>query len=158
MKFNTQHLNDKGIKTVIEELTKRGITQVELKREGQKKILEVQSGDSLQTVKLRVRTKRKGNWHSTLSEAKQASDSQNHSANQPEQVYWVFIAFSSLTQFWIVPGSWLENDIYVAHQNYIARYNGHRAQNDRSTHHSIDENRLEQWKDRWDILGILPNS
>jgi hypothetical protein len=49
----------------------------------------------------------------------------------------------------------MRNDIYTAHQKYLDKRNGHRAKNDDSTHHSIEEKRLEQWQDRWEILNIF---
>ncbi|MET0522964.1 MAG: hypothetical protein ABW156_13515, partial [Jiangellaceae bacterium] len=56
----------------------------------------------------------------------------------------------------IAPAWWVQNDIYEHHQAYLKQHGGHRAVNDRSQHHAISTNRLTAWKDRWDVLGILP--
>lgn len=50
----------------------------------------------------------------------------------------------------------MENDIYTAHEKYLAEFGGHRARNDASTHHSTQVSRVAEWKDRWSVLGILP--
>jgi hypothetical protein len=35
------------------------------------------------------------------------------------------------------------------------KHGGQRASNPNSTHHAIDEKRLDEWLGRWDILGIF---
>jgi len=50
----------------------------------------------------------------------------------------------------------MENDIHTAHSKYLKGFGGHRAKNDASTHHAIQVSRVVEWKDRWDVLGILP--
>lgn len=61
-------------------------------------------------------------------------------------------------EFYIVPMWWIENDIFKAHNKYLAEFGGHRAKNDASTHHAIPTSRIAQWRDRWDVLGILPKA
>jgi hypothetical protein len=58
-------------------------------------------------------------------------------------------------RYWIMPEWWIKDNIYKTHQAYLNKHSGIRPANPDSTHHSIDESRLEQWKDRWDILGIF---
>lgn len=50
----------------------------------------------------------------------------------------------------------MENDIHAAHNKYLKEFGGHRAKNDASTHHAISVSRVAEWKDRWEVLGILP--
>ena len=50
---------------------------------------------------------------------------------------------------------WIRHDIHEAHQQYLNKHGGHRAKNDDSNHHSINESRLENWHNTWDILGIF---
>jgi hypothetical protein len=47
------------------------------------------------------------------------------------------------------------NDIYKAHQAYLARHEGKRPKNEESKHHAIDEKRLDEWLGRWEILDIF---
>jgi hypothetical protein len=67
----------------------------------------------------------------------------------------VFVDLGGAPRYWIVPDGWIRNDIHEAHQQYLNKHGGHRAQNDDSNHHSINESRLEHWHNKWDILGIF---
>jgi hypothetical protein len=67
----------------------------------------------------------------------------------------VFVYFGDAPRYWIVPDWWIRNDIHHAHQEFLQEHGGHRPENDDSKHHSIEERRLQQWQDRWDILGIF---
>lgn len=58
------------------------------------------------------------------------------------------------TDFYVVPRWWIENDIFRAHNEYLARHGGQRANNPDATHHRIPTDRVIQWKDRWDLLGL----
>ena len=57
-------------------------------------------------------------------------------------------------QYWIVPDWWMRNDIFEAHKHYLDMHGGKRARNPQSTHHAIKTERLEQWKDKWETMGI----
>ena len=83
--------------------------------------------------------------------------------SEPEEVrsFWILVDLpkdGSGPDYYIVPSWWMENDIFTAHQNYLAKHEGRRPKNDDSTHHSTPPTRIQQWKDRWDILGIFPAS
>lgn len=74
-----------------------------------------------------------------------------------ETVYWIFVDLGDKDKsprYWIAPNWWLLNNIYEVHKQYLDRSGGRRPINPDSTHHAIDEERLKQWKDKWDILGI----
>lgn len=43
----------------------------------------------------------------------------------------------------------------MSFQTDRAHRGGKRARNQESTHHAINEDRLKQWQDRWDILQIF---
>jgi len=57
-------------------------------------------------------------------------------------------------EFYIMPEWWIANDIHERHAAYLKRYGGKRKHGGDSTHHSINLDRIAQWKDRWDILGL----
>jgi hypothetical protein len=67
----------------------------------------------------------------------------------------VFVDLGGAPRYWIVPDRWIRNDIHEAHQQYLNKHGGHRAENHSSKHHAIDESRLENWQNKWDILGIF---
>jgi hypothetical protein len=52
----------------------------------------------------------------------------------------------------------MENHIYTAFQEYLAKYGGRRPRNPDSTDWSILVDEVMQWKGCWDKLGIFPMS
>jgi hypothetical protein len=60
--------------------------------------------------------------------------------------------------YFIIPECWIPNDIYIAHQQWPARHRGVRPRTPGSAHHSINQGRIGQWRDRWDNLQIVPRS
>ncbi|MFP3882944.1 MAG: hypothetical protein ACLFWH_11595 [Actinomycetota bacterium] len=105
------------------------------------------------TVALRIKTKRKGNWHAQIQDW----------ADLPPEVaetrFWIFVDLTDdphrRPQFYIVPERWIQDDIDRTHAQYLERHGGRRPQTQESKHHSIDEERIEQWADRWDLLGLF---
>lgn len=107
------------------------------------------------TVHIQVKTKQRGNWHTSIREGRPTKRPDNP---KDETVYWVFVDLGEVKsppQFWIVPDWWIRNDIINAHEAYLNKHGGKRARNPDSTHHSIDEKRLKDWKDNWEALGIF---
>ena len=149
--MSNQQVNAEGKRKVEAELLKRGAGSVFYHR-GRKSILKAANSDRSRTVELRIKTKRKGNWHTTSDEAKQAGNPQNWAE---ETTFWVFVDMEGDARYWIVPDLWLRNDIYEAHQQYLSKHGGRRPKNDKSNHHSIEESRVEEWQDKWEILGIF---
>ncbi|WP_287158202.1 hypothetical protein [Chloroflexus sp.] len=138
---------------VVAELNKRGAFAVPFA--GNMPNIDIIACDSQETrtVYIQVKTKRGGkNWHSSIVGC------QPTSPRVDEYRFWVFVDLGDVQtspRYWIVPDWWVKNDIYNAHQAYLAKHGGIRPGNPDSTHHSIAESRLEQWQSRWDILGIL---
>jgi hypothetical protein len=112
--------------------------------------------DQSRTIHIQVKTKRGGrSWHSSIIGSRPTPSPDNPLA---ETLFWVFVDLGeqdSPPQYWVVPEWWLRNDIYLAHKSYLDRHGGQRARNPNSTHHAIDEKRLTQWRNRWEILGIF---
>lgn len=109
--------------------------------------------DQSRTVHIQVKTKRGGrNWHSNIV------GSQAMEPPEDETKFWVFVDLGGVdecTRFWIVPDWWIRDNIHKTHQAYLDRHGRARPENPESKHHSIDESRLKEWQDRWDILGIV---
>ncbi len=57
--------------------------------------------------------------------------------------------------YWIVPEWWMLNHIYVRYHEGLAQHGGARPKNPDSTHFAIIPKNVEQWRDRWDRLGIF---
>jgi len=138
---------------VAAELNKRGAFAVTFAGNMPKIDLMACNQDQSRTIHIQVKTKRSGyTWHSSIVGSEPM--------NQPEDEsnFWVFVDLGDLDtspRYWIVPDWWIRNDIYNAHRAYLDRHGGERARNPDSKHHSIEENRLDGWQDRWDILGIF---
>jgi hypothetical protein len=45
-------------------------------------------------------------------------------------------------------------DIHRAHEAFLAEHGGTRPLNPKSTHHGIGTERVAEWRDRWDLLGL----
>ena len=151
--MNSHELNLEGRKRIEAELLKRGAASVtQTSRGGRRVYLLATNSNHSRTVELRIKTKQKGSWHATTDDA-----TPTEAPPKPMDVksYWVFVDFSSEPRYWIVPDWRIRNDIHNAHQKYLQKHGGHRAKNDDSNHHSIEESRLEQWQDNWEILDIF---
>jgi hypothetical protein len=149
--MNSHETNREGRKIVEAELLRRGAGSV-ISSGTRKVYLHASNRDGSRTVQIRVKTKRKENWHSTIVEANPVDTS---SDLENENSFWVFVDLGSEPRFWIVPDWWIRNDIYEKHERYLEEHDGRRPINDDSDHHSIDENRLEEWQDKWEILKIF---
>lgn len=138
---------------VAAELNKRGAFAVTFAGNMPKIDLMACNRDQSRTVFLQVKTKRGGKtWHSSIN------DGQPMEPREDETSFWVFVDLGDLNAFpryWIVPDWWIRDNIYRTHQAYLDSHGGKRARTEDSTHHAIDEGRLQEWRDRWDILGIF---
>ena len=138
---------------VVAEINKRGAFAVTFAGNMPKIDIITCNNDESRTVYIQVKTKRGGkNWHSSIV------DSQPTLPKNDERNFVIFVDLgdtNTTPRYWVVPEWWIRDDIYKAHQAYLKKHGGKRPGNPESVHHSIDESRIEQWKDRWDILGIF---
>ena len=149
--MNSHELNREGRRNVEAELLRRGAASVTSR--GTRKIhLHATNSNHSRTVELQVKTKRKGNWHTRTDEAKPTDTPLDL---EDVRNFWAFVDLGDAPRYWIVLDWWIRNDIHEAHQQYLNKHGGHRAKNDDSNHHSIDESRLENWQNKWEILGIF---
>lgn len=138
---------------VAAELNKRGAFAATFAGNMPKIDLMACNQDQSRTIHIQVKTKRRGRtWHSSIV----GSKPMNPPADETN--FWVFVDLGGLDAFpryWIVPDWWIRDNIYRTHEAYLDSHGGKRVRNPDSTHHSINENRLEEWQERWDILGIF---
>jgi hypothetical protein len=96
-----------------------------------------------------VKTRRVGTWHTRTRD--EPSVIEDATSNE----YWLFVdLLSDPTGFYVVPAGWMENNIYRVGKEYLARHGGTRPRTPSSTHHGIVEDRIAQWRGRWDLLGL----
>jgi hypothetical protein len=152
----TQQVARAGEHFVVAELNKRGAFAMSFAGNMPKIDLIACNHDQRRTIHIQVKTKSGGRaFQTSITEGRPTVAYQDP---LEEKVFWVFVDLGDKIRsprYWIAPKWWVRNDIYEAHQQYLDRHGGARAKNPDSTHHAIDEKRLEKWQDRWEILGVF---
>ena len=151
-KPNPQQVARAGEHFVAAELHRRGAYAVTFA--GNMPEIDILASDLNQTrtVAVQVKTKRTGTWQTTIRE---------WTARVPEVAesrFWVFVDIHKddrPPEYFIVPERWIQEDIQQHHEAYLERHGGQRAKTPASRHHAIRKNRVEEWRDRWELLGIL---
>jgi hypothetical protein len=152
MKLQTGQVGPAGEHFVAAEIHRRGGYAVTFS--GNMKGIDLLASDAEhdRKISIQVKTRTRGSWHANI-----ARDGHIRQEDPLEEKFWIFVDLEpEHPDYYIAPAWWVENDIYEHHQAYLKQHGGHRAVNDRSQHHAIRANRLTAWKDRWDVLGILP--
>jgi hypothetical protein len=138
----------RGVEIAAAELKRRGAT-VEPWSEGRSKnFLRVSTRDGRGKI-VYVKTRQRGDWQTDMRKG------QPRSPEQDPTRLWLFVDLTSPTaEFFIAPAWWIENDLYEDYQAYLAKHGGRRAVNPRSTHQRITIDRVERWRDGWELLGL----
>jgi hypothetical protein len=126
-----------------------GARDVRFVVDGQRTELRVADATGRLVAALKVKTKRAGTWQPSLREAQPLE-------NGDVPRYWVLVELSGDGDpaFFVVPEPWIQRDIRDAHEASIARHGGHREHTPDSLHHALPRNRVEQWRERWDLIGL----
>jgi hypothetical protein len=98
-------------------------------------------------IQVYVKTRRVGDWQTTIKLGQARSD-------ESRGEFWLLVDLMGSPDFYVVPASWMENDIYRVHQAYLEKHGGRRRDNPASDHHALPQRRIAQWRDRWDLLGL----
>ncbi len=105
-------------------------------------------------ISLQVKTRTSGTWH-----ARVPRDTQQGPPLPDELSFWAFVDLASEapTSSRSVRGceDAMRNDILEAHAAFLARYGGTRPRAPDSEHDTTRIDRIERWRDRWDLLGIF---
>jgi hypothetical protein len=113
-------------------------------------ILASDVGDS-RRISIQVKTKSRGSWH-----ARFPKDAEECKEDAAETSYWVFVDLGGEhPAYFIAPRWWVRNDIWRDHTAYLNRWEREHGHPRESSHHGIQTRRVEQWRDRWDVLGIF---
>jgi hypothetical protein len=151
-----QQVGRAGEYFVVAELNKRGAFAVTFAGNMPKIDLMACNQNQSRTVHIQVKTKRGGrSWHSSIIGSRPM---RRPTTALNETDFWVFVDLGGLDaspRYWVVPDWWIRNDIYRTHKAYLDSHGGRRARSPNSTHHAIDERRLKDWQERWDVLGIF---
>ena len=145
---DTQGTAAKGRSVLAAELLRRGAQEViEITGKGRRLLRVVdRAGRRLQLI---VKTRTAGTW--------QAVSTDGDLSRVTPNTFWVFVDLENgpkAPRFFIAPDAWVRADILKHHQAYLAKYGGHRAVNDESTHHAVQPERVRKWMNRWDLIGF----
>ncbi|MCS2162618.1 hypothetical protein MUU47_16125 [Scandinavium sp. H11S7] len=133
---------------VLQKLTSLGARNVIVQKEGNRSFITFDAPNG-KGYKVTTRTKTSGTWQTTTNYGASCT------FNKDDNEFWVFVDIGQKPNiFYVTPLSWINNDIYQAHMDYLTKHGGHRAENDESTHHAISIKRVASWKDAWDKLGF----
>ncbi|WP_145489945.1 hypothetical protein [Yersinia rohdei] len=134
---------------VLEKLMSLGARNTAVQREGNNKSFIKFDAPNGKTYKVTTRAKTSGTWQTSTNYGAPCALDKN------DNEFWVFIDLEREPNvFYIAPLSWIRNDIYEAHQVYLEKHDGHRAQNDGSTHHAISVKRIVGWESKWAQMGF----
>jgi hypothetical protein len=153
VKLNNQQVGRTGEHFVAAELHRRDAYAVTFS--GNMPDIDILASDvsRARTVSIQVKTKTTGTWQTSTRRGRPREE------NPYETEFWIFVDVGRNPEirphYFVVPSWWIENSIHVEHQAYIARHSGQRARSPQSTHHAVPLSRVEQWRERWDVLGIF---
>ena len=112
-------------------------------------ILASDVGDG-RRISIQVKARSSGTWHARVPRDAVAG------GRDTEDSFWVFVDLGpEHPTYFIAPRWWIRNDIHDAHGAFLARHGGTRPNSAESEHHGIPSHRVEQWRDRWDVLRIF---
>jgi hypothetical protein len=132
----------------LQKLTSLGARNVIVQKEGNRSFITLDAPNG-KTYRVTTRTKTSGTWQTTTNYGARCTVDKN------DLEFWVFIDLGREPHaFYVAPLSWVRNDIYTAHLDYLDKHGGHRALNDKSTHHAISGKRIAKWKDAWAQIGL----
>ena len=137
---------------VAAELNRRGAYAVTFAGNMPKIDVMASNTERTRTVSIQVKTRRSGDWQTSIDEGKKCDPIPD------ETRFWIFVSLvpdDKPPEYFIVPDWWIRNDIFESHQSYKAKHGGVRAINPKAKHHGISSKRIQEWKDRWDLLKVL---
>jgi hypothetical protein len=150
---NNQQVSRAGEHFVAAELHRRGAYAVTFAGNMPRIDILATNTEQTHTAAIQVKTMTAGTWQTSITRGQKREE-----PTEEETHFWIFVELKNPPappHFFVVPEWWIENDIYGAHKDYLAKHGGKRAITEGSTHHAIKRSRVEQWRDRWDVLGLL---
>ena len=137
---------------VAAELNRRGAHAVTFSGNMPKADVLASSVDCTRTISIQVKTRRSGTWHTSIDE------SGRNKAGLVRTHFWVFVDLGKREappSYYVVPDHWMRNNIRRTHRDFLAKHGGRRPITPKSKHHAIGVKRIQQWKNRWDLLKLF---
>jgi len=137
-----------GLVAAQREIEKRCGREIETHTEGNRRFLTYIGLDGHQ-YKVTTRSKAKGTWQTSIKYGEKCN------RNPVEREFWLFVDLEfDPPKFYPVPLWWIKNDIHEAFQRLLKKHGGHRARNDKSTHHAVRLPRIERWESKWSEMAL----
>lgn len=144
-KFQTA---DVGFNAAEPKIERCGATGVDIRRDGHKRYITYIGRDG-NFYEVTTRSKSKGDWQTSIS----YGVSSKWKANERE--FWLFVGLEfDPPKFYPMPQWWKKNDVHKAFQVLLKKHGGHRARNDKSTHHAVRLNRIHHWESRRSEMSL----
>jgi hypothetical protein len=146
--MNNMRTAEIGFLKAKSEIERLGGNRVSDYKKGNKRFLTFDGKDDRRYT-ITTRSKKTGTWQTSTTYGRPRDEKKD------EIEFWVFIDISyDPPKFYVVPKWWIQNDIYLVHQEYLARHGGRRKENDKSIHHSIARKRIKNWENQWQLTGL----
>lgn len=149
-KLKNQQVGQAGEHFVAAELHRRGAYAVTFS--GNMPTIDILASDVEQTrtVTIQVKCKTSGTWHTSILRGELREE------DADETRFWILVDIGRDAElppgYWIVPEWWMLNHIYV---RYEEKPRGAWSRNPESKHFAIIPKNVQEWRDRWDLLGIF---
>jgi len=153
MKLKNQQVGQAGEHYVAAELHRRGAYAVPFS--GNMPDIDILASDvgQTRTVTIQVKTKTAGTWHTTVLRGEPRDE------RADEDRFWILVDIGRNPEvppgYWVVPEWWMVNHIHTRYQERISALGGTRLRNPDSKHFAIIPKNVQEWRNRWDLLGIL---
>jgi hypothetical protein len=137
---------------VVDELRRRGATDVSVTQEGNVFTISASNGRSPRHLTLRVKTKASGDWQTstTLGDPKREDPAETR--------FWILVdtgvAAGRPSEYFVVPDWWMTNYIHGEITKHLENHGGRRPVNPGSTHCDVKPQDVGEWRQRWDLLGL----
>jgi hypothetical protein len=129
---------------VSDELVLRGWAVKESTVENRPVLHITRSGQRRQ---VRVSAKQSGAWQTSMKYGMEAA------APEMKGRFWILVDLGQpKPEFFVAPEDWMVENIYRVHRQFLAEHQGRRPKSPDSTHHAIRRDRVEEWRERWDLL------
>lgn len=96
----------------------------------------------------RLSSRSSGDWQSKITYG-------DSDATADPDRFWAFVDLNGReAHFYIAPEWKIQRDIAQVHAQYLAKNQGRRVHTIDSEHHKITTDRVQQWRDNWQLLGL----
>jgi hypothetical protein len=135
-----------GMDLVRAELENREFLVSE-EREGRSTYLKIHGNGA--NISIKTKTKRSEKWQLDKNDGVE-----NARIIDYPNSFWIFINLINPDSpvFYVVPEHWIRGCMHRIYANYLSAHGGARPINTRSKHFGLEENEIQIWRDRWDLL------